>query len=158
MGATTSMGALGKRSQKGCPRHRKLTKRSTVLSKRGTSPLPATEVKSRNPKSQGVSRGSEVNAQSEDSRVWDSCGRELEEIMRLPEAQCFLLPVDWVKLKLPLYPNVIKNFIDLGTIARKLDGLDYSDTHDFNKDMELVWSNARKFNNPGSHIFMLQGF
>ena len=76
----------------------------------------------------------------------------------MPEAVRFLEPVAWRKLKLPLYPNVIKHPMDLGTISDKLDKSEYSDIFELNKDMKLVWSNAKKFNNPGSNIFMMAGF
>ena len=58
--------------------------------------------------------------------------------MGLPEAVRFLEPVYWEKLKLPLYPNINKNPLDLGTIRRKLDNLEYSNTFKFNKHMKLV--------------------
>ena len=68
----------------------------------------------------------------------------------MPEALEFLRAVDWRKLKLPLYPNLIKNPVDLGIISGKLARLEYGDIFEFNKEMELVWSNAKEFNKPGS--------
>ena len=59
----------------------------------------------------------------------------------------------WEKLKLPLYPNIIKRPMDIGTIKSKLDQSEYSSIFQFDKDMRLVWSNAKKFNQPGSNIY-----
>ena len=48
--------------------------------------------------------------------------------------------------------------MDLGTISKKLDKSKYSDVLEFNKDMNLVRSNARKFNQPGSNIHKTAGY
>ena len=86
-------------------------------------------------------------------RLWNWCKAKVLEFKDKPEAIPFLEPVDWVKLKLPLYPNIIKKPIDLRTIKRKLERHEYSDILEFNKDMKLIWSNAKKFNMPRSDIF-----
>ena len=70
----------------------------------------------------------------------------------MPQAVLFLEPVDWEKLRLPLYPNIIKNPMDLKTIKEKLDRNQYSNIFEFNKDINLTWSNAKAFNKPGSDI------
>ena len=75
------------------------------------------------------------------------------EFAKRPEAEGFLEPVDWVKLDIPLYPNIIKNPMDLGTIKGKLDRAEYSSIFHFDKDMRLIWNNAKKFNRPGSNIY-----
>ena len=43
--------------------------------------------------------------------------------------------------------------MDLSTVRGKLVRHEYSDIVEFNKDMELIWSNAKKFNRPSSDIF-----
>ena len=87
-----------------------------------------------------------------EGRLWDECKRMLMDLKGMSEASGFLKPVDWKNLNLPLYPNIIKNPMDLGTISKKLDKSEYSDIFEFNKDMMLVWSNGRKFNQLGSNI------
>ena len=42
--------------------------------------------------------------------------------------------------------------MDLGTIKSKLDQSEYASIFLLDKDMRLVWSNAKKFNEPGSDI------
>ena len=88
-----------------------------------------------------------------EKKVWEWCNYTLQEIQKMPEAVLFLEPVDWKKLQLPLYPNIIKNPMDLNTIKEKLDSNQYADIFEFDKDMKLVWSNAKVFNRPGSNIF-----
>ena len=78
--------------------------------------------------------------------------------IKRPESGRFLESVDWRKLKLPMYPNIIKNPMDLGTISRKINNLQYSDIFEFNEDMVLIWSNAKKFYQPGSNTFKVAGY
>ena len=95
----------------------------------------------------------EENVLKETERLWNWCKTILMVIARKPEAEGFLDPVDWKKLKLPLYPNIVKKPMDLGTIKRKLDNSEYFSIFQFDKDMRLVWNNAKKFNQPGSNIY-----
>ena len=99
-----------------------------------------------------VTQGKETVPKEEGSLLnW--CRKILTEFSRKPAAVKFLEPVDWVRLGLPQYPMIIKNPIDLGTIKNKLDQSKYSSIFEFDKDMRLVWSNAKKFNEPGSGIY-----
>lgn len=54
------------------------------------------------------------------SLMWARCRQELEKVKEMPESQWFLRPVDGRALKLPLYPNIIKNPIDLSMICLKV--------------------------------------
>ena len=95
----------------------------------------------------------EWNLQKETERLWNWCKRILFDFAKKPEAKRFLEPVAWAKLGLPLYPNIIKNPMDLGTVKDKMDRAEYSGIYELDKDMRLIWSNARKFNQPGSNIY-----
>ena len=90
--------------------------------------------------------------------MWNMCRRALADLPRKPQGKGFLQPVNWMKLRLPLYPNIIKKPMDLGTIKSKLDRAEYLSIFDFDKDMRLVWNNAKKFNMPGSNIYKSAGF
>jgi bromodomain-containing factor 1 len=57
-----------------------------------------------------------------------------------------------VALNLPLYTTVIKNPMDLGTIAQRLDAKKYSSVSKFVQDVELVFSNCMLFNADGSPV------
>ena len=77
----------------------------------------------------------------------------LLDFTKRPEAVWFLEPVDWKKLKIPLYPNIIKSPMDLGTILNKLKRNEFTNILEFHNDVQLVWYNAMKFNEPGSNIY-----
>ncbi|MES1921007.1 hypothetical protein MHBO_002612 [Bonamia ostreae] len=87
---------------------------------------------------------------------------EMEECLKLcnllqskPEAEAFLSPVDWKALNLPDYPQIIKQPMDLGTIEKNLKQNVYKDSHEFSKDMRLIWKNAKTYNQEGSGIYVV---
>ena len=129
-----------------------------ALIKRGVSSVLGTNFDKKNCKCPNLSPKVSTKLQKEADRLWDWCKSQLQEFKEMPEAAKFLEPVAWRKLKLPLYPNIVKSPMDLGTISTKLDKHVYSDIFEFNKDMRLIWANAKKFNQPGSNIFMIAGF
>lgn len=63
----------------------------------------------------------------------------------------FRSPVDYVALKIPNYPSVVKKPMDLGTIDLKLKNQSYSYVSEFVDDFNLIVSNALIFNGP-AHI------
>ena len=83
------------------------------------------------------------------------CLSVLKALQRNPRAGPFLMSVDWKALKLPQYPKMIKNPMDLGTVESKLVGGSYKTTRDWADDVRLVWSNACTFNTEGSDVFEL---
>ena len=85
----------------------------------------------------------------------DECRKLLKNIQRKPEAAAFLQPVDWKGLNIPEYPMIIKEPMDLHTIEMKLHRKIYSDASDFAVDMNLVWNNAKRYNRPGSGVYMV---
>ena len=81
------------------------------------------------------------------------CSKVLKLTMKNPAAGAFLVPVDWKTLKLPTYPKLIKNPMDLGTVQQKLESMRYSKVEEFVAEVGLVWKNAQLFNLEGSDIF-----
>jgi len=81
------------------------------------------------------------------------CTKALKAIMKNPAAGAFLVPVDWKALKLPTYPKIVKNPMDLGTVLQKLESARYGKVEDFVADVEQVWKNAKLFNLEGSDIY-----
>jgi hypothetical protein len=61
-------------------------------------------------------------------------------------------PVDWVKLNIPDYPNIIKNPMDFGTVKNKMQANQYSNADEAFADMRLVFSNCRLYNKPETDI------
>ncbi|KAJ9614641.1 transcription initiation at TATA-containing promoter protein [Cladophialophora chaetospira] len=60
----------------------------------------------------------------------------------------FRLPVDYVALKIPNYPLVITQPMDLGTIDNHLKRNEYNSISAFVADFELIINNCVKFNGP----------
>ncbi|KAL9586838.1 MAG: hypothetical protein Q9212_000656 [Teloschistes hypoglaucus] len=77
-------------------------------------------------------------------------------VKRSDDAKWFAEPVDPVKLSIPTYPDVIKEPMDLKTIEDKLKNDGYSSFQEFKYDVDLILSNAIKFNGP-EHIVVKAG-
>ncbi|KIW93514.1 uncharacterized protein Z519_06119 [Cladophialophora bantiana CBS 173.52] len=60
----------------------------------------------------------------------------------------FRLPVDYVGLNIPTYPEVIKHPMDLGTIDQRLKRNEYTSVATFVADFELIVKNCFTFNGP----------
>lgn len=73
---------------------------------------------------------------------------QLNYTKRTKHAMFFLKPVDPVVLKLPTYPSVIKQPMDLGTIETKLKSKEYASVQSFVDDVQLIVDNTRHFNGP----------
>jgi bromodomain-containing factor 1 len=64
----------------------------------------------------------------------------------------FLSPVDPVALGIPQYFALIKNPMDVSTVAKKLASGDYTRAKDFETDMRLIVANCYKFNPSGNPV------
>jgi bromodomain-containing factor 1 len=60
----------------------------------------------------------------------------------------FRLPVDYITLNIPTYPDIIKHPMDLGTIDHRLKRNEYTSVSAFVADFELIVSNCITFNGP----------
>lgn len=69
-----------------------------------------------------------------------------------PLAAAFLEPVNWVALDLPTYPTIVKHPMDLSTVKDRLLTGQISTPNKFAELVRLVYKNATKFNQAGSHI------
>mmetsp|Transcript_28045 Transcript_28045/g.47150 ORF Transcript_28045/g.47150 Transcript_28045/m.47150 type:complete len:1859 (+) Transcript_28045:236-5812(+) len=67
-----------------------------------------------------------------------------------PEAGPFLLPVDYVGLKIPHYPKVVKRPMDFATVKNKLNSGLYATALMLVQDVRLIFENAKLFN-PSHH-------
>lgn len=83
------------------------------------------------------------------------CGAIMRNLKKHRDAAPFLHPVDFVKLNVPDYPQVIKYPMDLTTVDKKLNSGEYDTVEDFISDIRLVFMNCYKFNGPEAMISML---
>ncbi|QLL33272.1 hypothetical protein HG536_0E01830 [Torulaspora globosa] len=67
----------------------------------------------------------------------------------------FLEPVDPVAMNLPTYFDYVKEPMDLGTVAKKLDNWKYQTLEEFERDVRLVFENCYKFNPDGTIVNMM---
>ena len=67
----------------------------------------------------------------------------------------FLEPVDPVSMNLPTYFDYVKEPMDLGTIAKKLNDWEYQSMEDFERDVRLVFKNCYTFNPDGTIVNMM---
>lgn len=67
----------------------------------------------------------------------------------------FLVPVDWVTLKIPDYPKIIRNPMDVGTIKKKLDDDKYENASQFESDVRQIIWNCLTFNPPGTPVYLM---
>ncbi|KAG6545208.1 hypothetical protein Mapa_013320 [Marchantia paleacea] len=77
----------------------------------------------------------------------------VKRVMQIKSAEPFNEPVDPVALEIPDYLDVIKEPMDLGTIREMLEsGTHYTTAQEVYDDVQLVWSNCRKYNQEGDPI------
>lgn len=83
------------------------------------------------------------------------CEHVLDEIRSPKHYQfnhLFLAPVDPVALNIPHYRQVIKQPMDLGTMATKLKNGEYGTAAEFKKDFDLIIKNCLLFNPSGNPV------
>lgn len=72
-------------------------------------------------------------------------------------SQNFRIPVDHVALKIPTYPDIVKEPMDLGTIDNKLKQQTYPSVSSFTRDFQLIVDNCVAFNGK-EHTVTQQAF
>ena len=84
---------------------------------------------------------------------WEKAAqRMLINLQRNPKAYIFQNPVDYVGLRIPDYPSIVKNPMDFSTIKTKLKEHKYQGIQDFMDDMELVFYNCKLYNGVESEV------
>ena len=66
--------------------------------------------------------------------------------------QVYKTPVPWEKIGLLDYPNIVKNPMDLSTIGKRLEHLEYANLEELWADLNLMFDNAKLFNGPDSWV------
>jgi hypothetical protein len=78
--------------------------------------------------------------------LWHECYKVLDRCRRNQKAEAFKKPVDPIRMKIPDYPLVVKNPMDLQTVGEKLKLRVYKEPADFAADMKLIFDNAMLYN------------
>ncbi|CAI7885941.1 unnamed protein product [Closterium sp. NIES-54] len=79
----------------------------------------------------------------------------LKRLMSHKYGWVFKEPVDAAKLGLHDYHTVITNPMDLGTITAKIKASGYQHPDELYSDVQLVWSNAMRYNGEGSDVYIM---
>eukprot|EP00730_Choanoeca_flexa_P003038 TRINITY_DN11268_c0_g1_i1.p1 TRINITY_DN11268_c0_g1~~TRINITY_DN11268_c0_g1_i1.p1 ORF type:complete len:1083 (+),score=298.48 TRINITY_DN11268_c0_g1_i1:69-3317(+) len=79
----------------------------------------------------------------------------LPALAKNPLSWPFRKPVDYKKLNIPTYPDVIKHPMDLGTIRKKLTKKEYYSSKECIADVALVWRNCQTFNRPQDDVYKM---
>lgn len=83
------------------------------------------------------------------------CDALLRSIEQHKHAWPFLNPVDPVALNIPLYFQIIKHPMDIGTVRQNFDRKFYRTLQQFVADIRLVWSNCMTFNDASSQVHVM---
>jgi len=78
--------------------------------------------------------------------LWHECYKVLDRCRRNQKSEPFKKPVDPVRMKIPDYPLLVKNPMDLQTCGEKLKLRVYKEPSEFAADMRLIWANALTYN------------
>ena len=93
------------------------------------------------------------NTRSIDSiDVTSLCRKTMQTLMSHRYSFPFLTPVDPIALNIPDYPLIIKQPMDFGTIKTNFENGKYSTIKEFVEHIHLVFTNACKYNPPGSDV------
>jgi len=93
--------------------------------------------------------------------LWGQCATILKQLKQNRNAWPFHKAVDWKALNIPDYPTIVKNPMDMQTIADKLGGFDakckespreYKSPLEFRDDLRLIFDNCRLYNPVGSDV------
>jgi hypothetical protein len=78
--------------------------------------------------------------------IWDEISKAVEKLKRNAKAEHFRSPVDPIKLRIPDYPQIIKNPMDLGTVITKIKRGVYTEPLEVARDVRRIWENCRLYN------------
>ncbi|KAJ5561786.1 Bromodomain transcription factor [Penicillium sp. DV-2018c] len=82
--------------------------------------------------------------------LYEAAEKVLSELKAMTEhSTAFLTRVN--KRDAPDYHTIIKHPMDLGTMTKKLKGLQYKSKQDFVDDLTLIWANCLKYNTNAEH-------
>ncbi|TFL06150.1 hypothetical protein BDV98DRAFT_558917 [Pterulicium gracile] len=140
-------------------RHKDSASPKPVRAKPPAAPSPAPPVQTKGKEREARGPPLTVKEQNKDSNrstpqpmpVAEKKVKEvLKTLQRIPEYAIFSRPVDPVLDGCPTYLQEIKHPMDFETIENKLKDGRYSTMEEIAKDINLIFSNCRQFNPPGT--------
>ncbi|KAF2835813.1 transcriptional activator spt7 [Patellaria atrata CBS 101060] len=114
--------------------------------------IPATQAQLR--QMLGEARKNRSKWASEDKvgqeELYEACEKVLMELKAREHATPFLNKVS--KREAPDYYNIIKRPMDIGTMLKKLKGVQYKSKKEFVEDLSLIWDNCLRYNSDPAHL------
>lgn len=92
------------------------------------------------------------NKSPKQSEAIRKCENLLNKLCTHRNAIHFLQPVDPVALRIPDYPKIVREPMDLGTIRKKLAAREYRTPAQMLADINKVWSNSFLYNPVSSQM------
>jgi hypothetical protein len=87
---------------------------------------------------------------------WDKAAKRLlNSLWKHNHAWIFYEPVDYVKLSIPDYLDIIKTPMDLGTVKANLHSNKYGRMQDFLSDVQLIFDNCILYNGENSQVSIM---
>lgn len=86
------------------------------------------------------------NRSPKQSEAMRKCENLLNKVSAHRNAVHFLQPVDPVALRIPDYPKIVKEPMDLGTVRAKLRAHEYRNPSQMLADINKVWTNSFLYN------------
>jgi hypothetical protein len=80
------------------------------------------------------------------------CLKILQVLKQDPSSEPFLRPVDPEALRIPQYYDIIREPMDISTVESNLKSNKYFNKEQFERDVNLIWENACKFNLPETQV------
>ena len=77
-----------------------------------------------------------------DEPLQRKCDQLVKSLLKRSQGVHFSRPVEWKKMGLTDYPKLIKEPMDLGTVAERVTKLYYARLELFVNDVRLVWVRA----------------
>lgn len=92
------------------------------------------------------------NRSPKQSEALKRCETLLSKISAHRNAVHFLQPVDPIALRIPDYPKIVRDPMDLGTIKKKLKAREYLNPSEMLIDLNKVWANSFLYNPVSSQM------
>jgi hypothetical protein len=98
-----------------------------------------------------------VSGRAERPQWWQPSLDIVVKLKKMRQADPFLTPVDWEEMGLVEYPFIISQPMDLGTVEEKLLCNSYVSAAQVERDVRLIFDNARHFNQPEDAVHQMAG-
>jgi hypothetical protein len=91
----------------------------------------------------------------DNKNILKKCSKIVEKLIEDDTSIPFRKPVNWKKLKLTNYPEIVKKPMDLSKISANLKRNAYKSIEECLQDIQQIWENCKLFNESASVSFFI---